>query len=75
MPFVTVKMLEGRTKEQKRELVKASTSTLPASEEARWKKAVAPLAAEWAKETPDGQKVLAAFRSEVAAYEKGQAKK
>ena len=60
---------------EKRELVKASTSTLPASEEARWKKAVAPVSAEWAKETPDGQKVLQAFRAEVAAYEKSRAAK
>jgi 4-oxalocrotonate tautomerase len=28
MPFVTVKMLEGRTKEQKRELVKAITDAV-----------------------------------------------
>jgi TRAP-type C4-dicarboxylate transport system substrate-binding protein len=60
---------------EKRDVVKASTSTLPPQEEARWKKAVAPLAAQWAKETPDGQKVLQAFRAEVAAYEKTAAKK
>ncbi len=28
MPFITVKMLEGRTKEQKRELVKAITNAV-----------------------------------------------
>jgi 4-oxalocrotonate tautomerase len=28
MPFVTVKMLEGRTKEQKQELVKAITDAI-----------------------------------------------
>mgnify|MGYP003345737705 CR=1 FL=1 len=54
---------------EKREVVKDSTAVLPAQEEARWKKAVAPLSTDWAKETPNGQKVLAAFRSEVSAYE------
>ncbi len=28
MPFITVKMLEGRTKDQKRELVKAITNAV-----------------------------------------------
>ncbi len=58
---------------EKRALVKDSTTTLSPQEEARWKKAVAPVAAEWAKETPDGQKVLQAFRAEVAGWEKTQA--
>ena len=51
------------------------TAVLTPQEEARWKKAVAPVSAEWAKETPDGQKVLQAFRAEVAAYEKSRAAK
>jgi TRAP-type C4-dicarboxylate transport system substrate-binding protein len=46
-------------------------TTLPPDEEARWKKLVAPVAEQWAKETPNGAKVLAAFRSEVAAFEAG----
>jgi len=61
--------------EKTRALVKDSTNALPPQEEARWKKAVAPLAVAWTKETPDGQKVLQAFRSEVAAFEKTAAKK
>ena len=55
--------------------VKDSTAVLTPQEEARWKKVVAPVSAEWAKETPDGQKVLQAFRAEVAAYEKSRAAK
>jgi TRAP-type C4-dicarboxylate transport system substrate-binding protein len=54
---------------EKRELVKDTIAVLSAQEEARWKKMVSPVAADWAKETPNGQKVLAAFRAEVAAYE------
>lgn len=57
---------------EKRALVKDSTTVLSAQEEARWRKVVAPVAAEWAKETPDGQKVLQAFRAEVSAFEKNQ---
>ena len=42
---------------------------LSAQEEARWKKLVAPVAEQWARETPNGAKVLEAFRAEIAAYE------
>jgi TRAP-type C4-dicarboxylate transport system substrate-binding protein len=59
---------------EKRALVKDTTTTLPAQEEARWKKQVAPIAAEWSKGTPNGDKVLQAFRTSVAAFEKSQAK-
>lgn len=44
-------------------------TTLPAAEEARWRKLVAPVAEQWARETPDGGKILAAFRAENAAFE------
>jgi TRAP-type C4-dicarboxylate transport system substrate-binding protein len=53
----------------KRKLVKASTTALSAQEVDRWKQALAPIAEEWARETPNGAKVLAAFREEVKAYE------
>ncbi|HEX7054586.1 MAG TPA: TRAP transporter substrate-binding protein [Burkholderiales bacterium] len=43
--------------------------TLSAAEEARWKKLVAPVAEQWARETPDGARVLKAFRAEIAAFE------
>jgi len=42
---------------------------LPAEEEARWKKRVAPVAEQWARETPNGARVLEAFRAEIAAFE------
>ena len=60
---------------EKRAMVKATTTTLAPQEEARWKKAVAPIANQWAKETPNGVKVLQAFRASVAAYEKSQSGK
>ena len=44
-------------------------TTLPAAEEARWKKLVAPVAQQWARETPNGEKVLSAFRAEIRAFE------
>jgi TRAP-type C4-dicarboxylate transport system substrate-binding protein len=44
-------------------------TTLPDAEEARWKKLVAPVAEQWARETPNGAKVLQAFRAEIAAFE------
>jgi TRAP-type C4-dicarboxylate transport system substrate-binding protein len=49
-------------------------STLPDSEEGRWQKLVVPVAEQWARETPDGAKVLEAFRAEVAAFESRKGK-
>jgi TRAP-type transport system periplasmic protein len=37
-------------------------TTISAAEKARWKKLAAPIFASWEKRTPDGEKVLAAFR-------------
>jgi len=45
---------------------------LPPDEEARWKAKVAPVIEEWTRDTPDGARVLAAFRSEVAKIRAGQ---
>jgi TRAP-type C4-dicarboxylate transport system substrate-binding protein len=47
----------------------ADVSELSGAEEARWRKLVEPVAQQWAKETPNGAQVLAAFRAEVAAFE------
>jgi len=45
---------------------------LSPDEEARWKARVAPVTEAWAKSTPDGAKVLAAYRAEIAKIAKGQ---
>lgn len=47
-------------------------ASLAPAEEARWKELVAPVTEEWVKATPDGDKVLAAFRAEVAAIRAGK---
>ena len=41
-----------------------TVASLAPDEEARWKDRLAPITAAWVKETPDGAKVLAAFRAE-----------
>jgi TRAP-type C4-dicarboxylate transport system substrate-binding protein len=46
-------------------------TTLADAEEARWKKLVEPVAQQWAKETPNGAKVLESFRAEIRAFEAG----
>ena len=46
-----------------------ATATLSAAEEAQWRKLVAPVAEQWTRDTPDGAKVLAAFRAEIAVFE------
>jgi TRAP-type C4-dicarboxylate transport system substrate-binding protein len=50
-----------------RNIVKDSVTTLSPAEEKRWHEALAPVAKEWAQSTPGGEKVLKAFREEVAA--------
>ena len=44
---------------------------LPPDELAQWKKRVAPVIEDWTKKTPDGARVLAAFRKEIAAIRSG----
>jgi TRAP-type C4-dicarboxylate transport system substrate-binding protein len=44
-------------------------STLSDADEARWKQLVSPVAEQWARETPNGAKVLEAFRAEIRAFE------
>jgi len=53
--------------ERTRNLVKDTVTTLAPAEQKRWQEALAPIAKEWAASTPGGDKVLAAFRAEVAA--------
>ena len=43
-----------------------SIYTLAPDEDARWHRALAPITEGWVKATPDGDKVLAAFREEIA---------
>jgi TRAP-type C4-dicarboxylate transport system substrate-binding protein len=43
-----------------------TVSELSAEETARWRKLLAPISDEWVKATPDGARVLAAYRAEVA---------
>jgi TRAP-type C4-dicarboxylate transport system substrate-binding protein len=45
---------------------------LDPAEEARWKEAVAPVTEQWVQATPDGAKVLAAFRAELTAIRGGK---
>jgi len=47
---------------------------LSPAEEARWKQSLAPIVEDWTKATPDGAKVLAQFKDEVAKV-RGAAKK
>lgn len=47
-----------------------TVSQLAAAETERWKKLLVPIGEEWVKTNPDGAKVLAAYRAEVAKAEK-----
>ena len=44
---------------------------LPPDELVKWKKLIEPVIADWAKRTPDGANVLAAYRHEIAAIRAG----
>lgn len=45
---------------------------LPPAIEAKWRQAVLPVIEDWSKATPDGDKVLAAFRAEIAKVRAGK---
>ena len=49
--------------------------TLDPKETERWHAKLAPIAEEWARTHPDGEKVLAAFRAEIAKIAKGSWRK
>jgi TRAP-type C4-dicarboxylate transport system substrate-binding protein len=50
-----------------RNLVKDSVTSLSPAEEKKWREALAPIAKEWAANTPNGAKVLEAYRAEIKA--------
>ncbi|MGE3244999.1 MAG: TRAP transporter substrate-binding protein [Beijerinckiaceae bacterium] len=58
--------------ERGRNTVGKSVKTLPEAEEAKWQKALAQVSEEWIKSTPDGAKILEAFRAEVKAVRGGK---
>jgi TRAP-type C4-dicarboxylate transport system substrate-binding protein len=56
--------------EMNRNAVKDRIVPMSAQEQDNWRKALAPVAAEWSKEVPNGARVLAAFREDIKAYKK-----
>lgn len=63
--------MEARGRDATAEMKGQTIASLAPEEEARWKALVEPVTEEWVKATPDGARVLAAFRSEVAAIRAG----
>ena len=49
-----------------------TVSTISPEEKARWKKLAEPIVAEWVKRTPDGEKVLTAFRQALSDIRAGK---
>jgi len=72
---VLSKKFGEKTQEQwqkSRNLVKDQVTTITPEQQAEWKKRLAPIAAEWTQNVPDGAKVLEAFRAEVSAQRAGK---
>jgi len=69
-----VGIIEGMTA-RGRDIVKTSkdhtVAVLDPAEEARWRQALAPVTAQWVKDTPNGAAILAAFREEVRKVRTG----
>jgi TRAP-type C4-dicarboxylate transport system substrate-binding protein len=55
-----------------RDIVKDRVVILDPAEEKRWQEALAPIAKEWAVNTPGGAQALEAFRREIAAFRTGR---
>jgi TRAP-type C4-dicarboxylate transport system substrate-binding protein len=58
--------VEAQVRERTKSKPGHTVAELSPAELARWKTMVAPLVDEWVKATPDGAKVLAAYRAELA---------
>jgi TRAP-type C4-dicarboxylate transport system substrate-binding protein len=77
MPFA-IKMgvnsdtVESEMREQVRSLPGHTIAELPPDELARWRKLAQPVVDEWIKNTPDGGKVLEAYRAELADIRSGK---
>jgi TRAP-type C4-dicarboxylate transport system substrate-binding protein len=63
--------IEASGRDATKAMAGQTVAQLDPAEEARWKDLVAPVTDEWVKATPDGAKVLAAFRAELAAIRAG----
>jgi len=59
-------------KERWKALPGHTVSTLAPQESERWKKILEPVTTDWVKRTPDGEKVLAAFRAELIKIRSGK---
>jgi TRAP-type C4-dicarboxylate transport system substrate-binding protein len=59
-------------KERWKALPGHTVSTLSPQESERWKKILEPVTTDWVKRTPDGEKVLAAFRAELTKIRAGK---
>ena len=58
--------------ERARDNVKETVSTITGDQERQWKAVLEPVSKEWSQSTPDGAKVLEAFRAEVTAMRGGK---
>ena len=70
-----IEVIDGATNFARSTVAKEPGHTvaqLPPEEEARWAKRVEPVIEEWVRDTPDGARVLAAFRAEVKKIRAGQ---
>lgn len=68
--------LWNRMQDAGRDLLKASQRhqivTLSAAQDARWRSAAEPVIGEWAKATPNGERVLSTYRSLLADVAAGK---
>jgi TRAP-type C4-dicarboxylate transport system substrate-binding protein len=64
--------LQDLGKSRVKAMEKHTVLDVPAAQVAKWKEKAAPVVAEWAKTTPDGEKVLAAFRAEYDNVKAGR---
>lgn len=49
-----------------------TSASMPSNEVAKWREKIVPVVEDWKKSTPDGARVLKAFRTEIAAIRSGK---
>jgi TRAP-type C4-dicarboxylate transport system substrate-binding protein len=69
--IATIHDMTAKARETTKGMAGHTVAQLSPAEEARWRQALAPVTAQWVKDTPNGAAILAAFREEVRKVRTG----
>jgi TRAP-type C4-dicarboxylate transport system substrate-binding protein len=69
--IATIHDMTAKARETTKGMAGQTVAQLSPAEEARWRQTLAPVTAQWVKDTPNGAAILAAFREEIGKIRAG----